>query len=48
MTAHYPQLSSAIYTNVNAALSGSGPPSAAIGAAQAAANTALSSTAGGL
>jgi multiple sugar transport system substrate-binding protein len=47
-TPNYPQLSSAIYQNVNAALSGSSSPSAAMSAAQSAANTALSSTAGGL
>ena len=48
-TPNYPQLSSAIYQNVNAALSGSTSPSAAMAAAQSAANTALSSGgAGGL
>ena len=47
-TPNYPQLSDAIYTNVNAALSGSTSPSAALSAAQSAANTALSSQAGGL
>jgi multiple sugar transport system substrate-binding protein len=47
-TPNYPQLSSAIYQNVNAALSGSTSPSAAMSAAQSAANTALSSSAGGL
>src|SRR5271165_6678572 len=47
-TPHYPQLSTAIYTNVNSALSGSTSPSAAMSAAQSQANTALSSTAGGL
>jgi multiple sugar transport system substrate-binding protein len=47
-TPNYPQLSSAIYQNVNAALAGSSSPSAALGAAQSAANTALSSSAGGL
>jgi multiple sugar transport system substrate-binding protein len=47
-TPNYPQLSSAIYTNVNAALSGSTSPSAALAAAQSAANTALTSAAGGL
>ncbi len=47
-TPNYPQLSSAIYQNVNAALAGSTSPSAALGAAQSAANTALSSSAGGL
>jgi multiple sugar transport system substrate-binding protein len=47
-TPNYPQLSSAIYQNVNAALAGSTSPSAAMSAAQSAANTALSSSAGGL
>ena len=47
-TPNYPQLSSAIYQNVNAALSGSSSPSAAMSAAQSAGNTALSSSAGGL
>ena len=47
-TPNYPQLSDAIYTNVNAALSGSSSPSAAMSAAQSAANTALSSSASGL
>jgi multiple sugar transport system substrate-binding protein len=47
-TPNYPQLSSAIYQNVNAALSGSSSPSAAMSAANSAANTALSSSAGGL
>ncbi len=47
-TPNYPQLSSAIYQNVNSALSGSSSPSAAMSAAQSAANTALSSQAGGL
>jgi multiple sugar transport system substrate-binding protein len=47
-TPNYPQLSSAIYQNVNAALSGSSSPSSAMAAAQSAANTALSSSAGGL
>jgi multiple sugar transport system substrate-binding protein len=47
-TPNYPQLSSAIYTNVNAALAGSTSPSAALAAAQSAANTALTSAAGGL
>jgi multiple sugar transport system substrate-binding protein len=47
-TPNYPQLSTAIYTNVNAALAGSSSPSAAMSAAQSAANTALSSNAGGL
>jgi multiple sugar transport system substrate-binding protein len=47
-TPNYPELSTAIYQNVNAALAGSTSPSAALGAAQSAANTALSSGAGGL
>jgi multiple sugar transport system substrate-binding protein len=47
-TPNYPQLSSAIYQNVNAALSGSTSPSAAMSAAQSAANTALTSSASGL
>jgi multiple sugar transport system substrate-binding protein len=47
-TPNYPQLSTAIYQNVNAALAGSSSPTAAMGAAQSAANTALSSGAGGL
>jgi len=47
-TPNYPQLSTAIYTNVNSALSGSTSPSAAMSAAQSQANTALSSSAGGL
>jgi multiple sugar transport system substrate-binding protein len=47
-TPNYPQLSSAIYQNVNSALAGSSSPSAALGAAQSAAQTALSSSAGGL
>ena len=47
-TPNYPQLSTAIYTNVNAALAGSASPSAAMSAAQSQANTALSSSAGGL
>ena len=47
-TPNYPQLSSAIYQNVNAALSGSSSPSSAMSAANSAANTALSSSAGGL
>ena len=47
-TPNYPQLSTAIYTNVNSALAGSTSPSAAMSAAQSAANTALSSSAGGL
>jgi multiple sugar transport system substrate-binding protein len=47
-TPNYPQLSTAIYQNVNAALAGSSSPSSALSAAQSAANTALSSSAGGL
>jgi multiple sugar transport system substrate-binding protein len=47
-TPNYPALSTAIYTNVNAALAGSTSPSAAMSAAQSQANTALSSAAGGL
>ena len=47
-TPNYPQLSTAIYQNVNAALAGSTSPSSAMSAAQSAANTALSSGAGGL
>jgi len=47
-TPNYPQLSTAIYQNVNAALSGSSSPASAMGAAQSAAQTALSSSAGGL
>jgi multiple sugar transport system substrate-binding protein len=47
-TPNYPALSDAIYTNVNAALSGSTSPSAALSAAQSAATTALTSPAGGL
>ena len=47
-TPNYPQLSTAIYTNVNAALAGSTSPSAAMSSAQSQANTALSSAPGGL
>ena len=47
-TPNYPALSTAIYTNVNAALAGSTSPSAAMSAAQSQANTALSTTSGGL
>jgi multiple sugar transport system substrate-binding protein len=47
-TPNYPALSTAIYTNVNAALAGSTSPSAAMSAAESQANTALSSTSGGL
>jgi len=46
-TPEYPALSTAIYTNVNAALAGSSSPSAAVSAMQSAANTALSSTSSG-
>ena len=47
-TPNYPQLSTAMYTNVNAALADSTSPSAAMSAAQSQANSALSGTAGGL
>ena len=47
-TPNYPQLSTAIYQNVNAALAGSTSPTAALSAAQSAANSALSRAAGGL
>jgi multiple sugar transport system substrate-binding protein len=47
-TPNYPALSTAIYTNVNSALSGSTSPSAALSAAQSQATTALTSPAGGL
>jgi multiple sugar transport system substrate-binding protein len=47
-TPNYPALSTAIYTNVNAALSGSVSPSAAMSTAQSQATTALTSAAGGL
>ncbi|MGH3232301.1 MAG: ABC transporter substrate-binding protein [Streptosporangiaceae bacterium] len=47
-TPNYPALSTAIYTNVNAALAGSTSPSAAMSAAQSQATTALTSPAGGL
>ena len=47
-TPNYPQLSTAIYQNVNAALAGSSSPSSAMSAAQSGAQTALSSSAGGL
>jgi len=47
-TPNYPALSTAIYTNVNLALAGSTSPSSAMAAAQSQANTALSSTSGGL
>ncbi len=46
-TPEYPALSTAIYQNVNAALAGSSSPSAAAGAMQSAANTALTSTSSG-
>jgi len=47
-TPNYPALSTAIYTNVNAALAGSVSPSAAMAAAQSQAQTALTTTSGGL
>ena len=47
-TPNYPQLSTAIYTNVNASLAGTTSPSSAMWSAQSQANTALSSSAGGL
>jgi multiple sugar transport system substrate-binding protein len=47
-TPNYPALSTAIYTNVNAALAGSASPAAAMAAAQSQANTALTTTGGGL
>ena len=47
-TPNYPALSTAIYTNVNAALAGSASPSAAMASAQHQANTALTTTGGGL
>jgi multiple sugar transport system substrate-binding protein len=47
-TPNYPALSTAIYTNVNAALAGSTSVSAALSAAQSQAQTALTSPAGGL
>jgi len=46
-TPEYPQLSTAIYQNVNGALAGSASPSAATSAMQSAANTALASTSSG-
>jgi multiple sugar transport system substrate-binding protein len=46
-TPEYPALSTAIYTNVNAALAGSASPSAAVSAMESAANTALTSTSSG-
>ncbi len=47
-TPNYPQLSTAIYQNVNAALAGSASPPSAMSAAQSAGNSAVSSPAGGL
>ena len=47
-TPNYPQLSTAIYTNVSAALAGSTSPSAAMSAAQSQADSALSNATGGL
>lgn len=47
-TPNYPALSTAIYTNVSAALAGSATPAAAMASAQSQADTALSSTGGGL
>jgi len=47
-TPNYPALSTAIYTNVNAALAGSSSPSAALKNAESQAGSALSSPAGGL
>ena len=47
-TPQYPQLSTAIYQNVNAALAGSASPSAAVSSMQSAASSALSSASGGL
>jgi trehalose/maltose transport system substrate-binding protein len=46
-TPEYPALSTAIYTNVNAALAGSASPSAAVSSMQSAATSALSSTSNG-
>jgi multiple sugar transport system substrate-binding protein len=46
-TPEYPQLSTAIYQNVNGALAGSASPAAATSAMQSAANTALASTSSG-
>ena len=46
-TPEYPALSTAIYTNVNAALAGSSTPAAAVAAMESAANAALSSTSSG-
>jgi multiple sugar transport system substrate-binding protein len=47
-TPNYPALSTAIYTNINAALAGSVSPAAALKAAQSQAQAALTSPAGGL
>ena len=47
-TPNYTQLSNAIFTNLNSALAGSTSPSSAMSAAQSQANTALSSSVGGL
>jgi multiple sugar transport system substrate-binding protein len=47
-TPNYPALSTAIYTNINAALAGSTSVAAALSAAQSQATTALTSSAGGL
>ena len=47
-TPNYPALSTAIYQNVNAVLAGSASPSSAMSAANAQANSALTSAAGGL
>jgi len=47
-TPNYPALSTAIYTNVNAALAGSVSTSAAMASAQSQANSALSTAGGGL
>jgi multiple sugar transport system substrate-binding protein len=47
-TPNYPELSTAIYTNINAALAGTVTPLAALAAAQSQATTALTSAAGGL
>jgi multiple sugar transport system substrate-binding protein len=46
-TPEYPQLSTAIYQNVNGALAGSASPAAAVSAMQSAATSALSSTSNG-
>jgi multiple sugar transport system substrate-binding protein len=47
-TPNYPQVSTAIYTNLNAVLAGSSSTSSALSAANSSINTALSSSAGGL